>query len=132
MKVVHVSGKRKTAIARATVQKGSGRVRVNSLSLDVYEPSVAQLLIQEPLLLAGDTAKKFDIDVVVQGGGWRAQADAVRLAVAKGLVAASSSKKLRATFLEYDRNLLVSDARRKEACKPNTSKARAKRQKSYR
>ena len=60
------------------------------------------------------------------------QIEAARLALAKALVEFSSSKKLEEAFLEYDRHLLVADVRRKEACKPGDSKARAKRQTSYR
>jgi len=132
MKTAHVSGKRKRAVARGTVREGKGVVRVNSLMLDVYQPAVAQMMIQEPLVIAGDAAKKVDIDIVVRGGGWHSQAEAARLVVAKGLVEYSGSKTLKKTFLEYDRHLLVSDIRRAEMSKPNDSKPRAKRQKSYR
>jgi len=132
MKVTHVSGKRKRAIARASLTKGKGIVRINSLSLEAYSTDLARLMIQEPLLLAGDYAKKYDINITVRGGGWHSQAEAIRLVIAKGLVESTSSKKLRQTYLDYDRHLLVSDVRRTEPCKPNTSKARAKRQKSYR
>ena len=89
--------------------------------------------IQEPLILAGDDiVKKVNIDVNVNGGGWLGQCEASRLAIAKGLVQFTGSKKLEKTFLDYDRNLLVADVRFKEPYKPNDSKARAKRQKSYR
>ena len=131
-KVSHVSGKRKRAIARATVSKGKGVVRINSLALDAYGSAVARLMIQEPLLLAGDKAKDLDIAITVQGGGWHSQADAIRLVVAKGIVEFTGSKALKKTFLEYDRHLLVADTRRAEPSKPNDSKPRAKRQKSYR
>ena len=132
MKSVHVSGKRKRAIARATVRDGKGIVRVNAHLLDLYTPMLARSLVEEPLVLAEDLAKKVNIDIVVAGGGWHSQADAARLVVAKGLVAYSGSKALRQKFLEYDRHLLVSDVRRTEPSKPNDSKPRAARQKSYR
>jgi len=131
-KTVHVSGKRKTAIARATVKPGKGVVRINSHLLDVMEPRSKKLRIKEPLILAGELSEKVDINVNVIGGGSQSQAEAARLAIAKGLVAFSNSKALKRTFLEYDRQLLVADVRRKEPCKPNISKARKKRQKSYR
>ena len=73
---------------------------------------------------------EIDIDIQVNGGGANGQADAIRLAIARALV--EHDKKLKKTFDDYDRLLLVADVRRKEACKPNDSKARAKRQKSYR
>jgi small subunit ribosomal protein S9 len=132
MKVAHVSGKRKRAVARATLKEGKGIIRINSLRLDAYGPQIARLMVKEPLLIAGDVANKVDINIKVFGGGWHAQADAARLVVAKGLVEFTGSKDLKKKFLEYDRHLLVQDSRRKEPCKPNDSKARAKRQKSYR
>ncbi len=130
-KVVHVSGSRKQARARATLKDGGkGMVRVNGQLLDFYSNSVARMRISEPLVLAGDIAKKIDVSVTVSGGGWSAQADAIRLAVAKSL--AEYDKTLKKTFLDYDRLLLVADVRRNETSKPNDSKPRAKRQKSYR
>lgn len=132
MKSAHVSGKRKRAIARATVRDGTGVVRVNLLLLDAYMPVLARSLVEEPLMIGSDVAKNVDIDVRVSGGGWHSQAEAARLVVAKGLVAYSGSKVLRQKFLEYDRHLLVQDKRRTEPSKPNDSKPRAARQKSYR
>lgn len=129
-KAINTSGRRKRAVARATLQPGKGKVRVNSLNLEVYEPEIYRMRIKEPLILAEDVAKKVDIDVTVEGGGVAAQANATRLAIARALT--EHKKELKQTFLDYDRNLLVADVRFKEPCKPNISKARAKRQKSYR
>ena len=131
-KITHTSGKRKRAIARATVAEGKGIVRINHQLLETYEPRLARMRISEPLLLGAEVAKKVDIDVDVIGGGWQGQAEAARLAIAKGLVQFSRSKQLKQEFLEYDRNLLVADVRRNEPHKPNDSKPRAARQKSYR
>jgi small subunit ribosomal protein S9 len=131
-KVVHVSGKRKMAVARATVKEGKGVTRINGRLLENYTPKVAMLKIMEPLMLAGDVAKKVDIKINVTGGGWASQTDACRLALARGLVEFTGSKTLKRTFLDYDRHLLVADVRRNEPHKPNDSKPRAKRQKSYR
>lgn len=129
MKAIHKSGKRKSAIAKATLRAGKGIVKINGVLLEKYSNEVARMKIQEPLLLAGDISK-FNIDVNVRGGGWMGQADASRLAIARCLVEANKS--LKKTFLEYDRNLLVADTRHTETSKPNDSKPRAKRQKSYR
>jgi len=130
MKVIHCSGKRKRAIARATMKPGKGVVRINSNLLENYEPESAKLKIMEPIILAGDLTKKFDISIKVMGGGWSSQTEAIRLAIGRCLVEANKS--LKEVFLKYDRNLIIADIRRKEVCKPNDSKARAKRQKSYR
>ena len=86
----------------------------------------------EPLLLAEDVATKVDIDVHLNGGGVNSGAEAVRLAIARALVAYSGKEALKQRFRDYDRNMLVADVRFKEPCKPNDSKARKKRQKSYR
>ncbi|MFH0868112.1 MAG: 30S ribosomal protein S9 [Candidatus Woesearchaeota archaeon] len=133
MKSVMESGKRKRAIARATIKPGNGIIKINNQLLDCYEPRLSRLKLREPLIIAGDFAKKVDINVNVFGGGIASQADASRLAIAKGLVKFSKNEKLREQFLDYDRNLLVADVRRKEPAKPNRhGQARAKRQKSYR
>ena len=129
-KVVHVSGKRKRAVARVTLKAGKGIVRINRLLLDHYQPEITRMRIQEPLFLAGDIAKKIDINIKVNGGGFNAQADACRTGIGKALVQFTPA--LKQTLLEYDRELLVSNVRRAEASKPNDSKPRKARQKSYR
>ena len=133
MKIIHASGKRKSAIARATLRQGNGLVRVNSIPLDFVHPKMSRLKLREPLILAGDAAGKVDIDFDVSGGGVTSQAEASRLAIAKALLNFSKSDKLKEVFLNYDRNLLVADVRFKEIAKPNRhGQARAKVQKSYR
>jgi small subunit ribosomal protein S9 len=130
MKVIHTKGKRKQATARATLKKGTGKVRFNGQLLDSNMNEMIKLRISEPLVLADKVVSKLDFDVQVSGGGVNGQADAARLAIARALVLHDSE--LKKVFDEYDRLLLVADVRRKETCKPNDSKARAKRQKSYR
>ncbi len=132
-KTTVASGKRKMAIARATVRKGRGDVRVNGKPLDIVEPMVVREKIREAVALAGDAAKNLDINVTVRGGGMMGQAESARLAVARGILDATKDKKLEKTFIEYDRHLLVADVRRREVRKPNTAgNARGKVQKSYR
>ena len=131
-KVVNTSGKRKTAVARATVQKGSGLVRINSKPVELYEPEIARWKILEPINIASDHVSKVNIDVSVQGGGFMSQANAARTAIAKGLVEFTGDPSLKIAFLDHDRSLLVSDSRRKEPKKPLGRGARKKRQKSYR
>ncbi len=131
-KPVQTYGKRKTAIARATIVEGNGRVRINKRPLEVVEPEMARMKMMEPLALAGDLAKKIDIEVNVGGGGVMGQAEAVRTAIGRGLVEFSRDLKLRDLFSEYDRTIVKGDARRKETKKYGGHGARAKRQKSYR
>ncbi len=131
-KVINTSGKRKTAVARATVQKGSGLVRINSKPVELYEPEIARWKIYEPINIARDHVSKVNIDVSIQGGGFMSQANAARTAIAKGLVEFTGDPSLKIAFLDHDRSLLVSDSRRKESKKPLGRGARKKRQKSYR
>jgi len=130
MKAINTSGKRKSATAKAVLREGKGIIRINSGLLGNYQPVLGRERINEPLILAGDAAKKVDIDVSVSGGGWQGQNEASRLAIARALV--KYDKKLKEKFIKYDRHLLIADIRVKEAYKPNDSKARAKRMKSYR
>lgn len=129
-KTIQSIGKRKRSIARATLYPGKGVVRINSKYLEFYSPEISKQRIMEPLLLSEDTASQVNINVKVSGGGFQGQTDAVRTSIARALVI--FNKKLKKTFLDYDRYLIVNDTRIKEQRKPNDSKARAARQKSYR
>lgn len=128
-----ISGKRKTAIAKATITYGDGIVLINKIpkeNLDFFK----KLMIEEPIEIFkknnGDF--KFDISVNVKGGGSESQIEASRLAIARALIEFTKDKKLKKYLIDYDKNLLVADIRRKEAYKPGDSKARRKRQKSFR
>jgi small subunit ribosomal protein S9 len=129
------TGKRKRALAKAIIQEGKGKVLVNSKAIDAF-PLFQRLALQEPIRLSqeiiGDKIKQYDIFVTVKGGGSEGQIDAARLAIARAIIAETKSAELKKEFLRYDRMLLIADTRRKEQRKPNDSKARAKRQKSYR
>jgi small subunit ribosomal protein S9 len=131
-KVVNSSGKRKTAVARASVQKGTGLVRINKKPVELYQPEIARWKIMEPINLADKHIDKINIDIDVKGGGFMSQASAVRTAIARGLLEYTGDPSLKLAFLDYDRSLLVSDSRRKEPKKPLGRGARKKRQKSYR
>ncbi len=125
-------GKRKTAVARAKVVSGKGKITVNNQDIETYIPNeTMRLKATEPLLLT-ENENKFDVAISVYGGGSSSQIDAIRQAIARALIEIKGSEDMRKKFLEYDRSLLVSDTRFKETKKPNNSHARAKRQKSYR
>jgi len=132
-KVLVLSGKRKTAIARASVRAGKGRIRVNNIPVEIFEPKLARDKIMEPLLLSGEELwKQLDINVKVSGGGFMGQAEATRMAIAKGLLNWTKSARLRTTFHDYDRTMIAGDPRRKEPKKFGGPSARARDQKSYR
>lgn len=131
-KIVNTSGKRKTAVARASVKGGKGRVRINNRPVEIHTPKLARQKIMEPLMLAGDRVNKVDINVKVNGGGIMGQAEAIRTAIARGLVEFFDDDELEELYKRYDRSLLVNDPRRKETKHPLGRGARKKRQKSYR
>ncbi|MBI2003985.1 30S ribosomal protein S9 [Candidatus Pacearchaeota archaeon] len=141
------SGKRKTAVARAILTDGSGKVSLNNKnyeSLQLFD----KLKIEEPIRIAeellGKDNMKFDVAIKIKSGGEKSQVEAARLALARAIIQFTKSKaetkhfskekpkELKEAYLKYDRNLLVADVRQKEAYKPGDSKARSKRQTSYR
>lgn len=126
-KIIFTTGKRKRAVARASIVTGTGKILINSVPLDLWGNEPLRLWIKEPLFLAEDLIKNVNIRVNVRGGGISGQAEAVRQAIAKGLVEFFKSKDLRRKYLEYDRGLLVYDFRRTEPHKPGASKRGARR-----
>jgi small subunit ribosomal protein S9 len=126
------TGKRKTAKARVAVTDGKGRIRINNVPIHLYQPKEAREKIMEPIMLSGEYADKVDVSIRVVGGGALSQAEAARMGLAQGLVKHTKSKRLRSTFIEYDRNMLSGDDRRKEPKKFGGPSARTRKQKSYR
>lgn len=131
-RILLTSGKRKTAIARATVKPGRGRIKINKIPIDAYSPEIARQKIMEPLLLAGDSWKKLDIAVDVRGGGFMAQAEAARMSIARAIVELLKSSEIEGVYKKFDRTMLSGDPRRKEPKKFGGPGARRKKQKSYR
>ena len=119
-KQIFALGKRKKSVARAILRPGSGVVKVNSKPVEIIEPEMIRLRVQEPLIIAGNAHKAFDISVVVSGGGTLGQAEAARQSIARVLVEAVG-KDLKEKYDNYDRNLLVYDPRRTEPHKPPRS-----------
>lgn len=136
-RVVLTSGKKKTAIARASVQAGTGIVKINDNALANFQPEAARLLIQEPISLAEEVLGKdfwqgLEIRITTRGGGVMGQAFASRTALGKALVEYAKSENLKKLFTDYDRTLVVDDVRIKEPKKYLRKGARAKPIKSYR
>lgn len=128
------AGKRKTAIAKLKLKSGTGKVLFNYLpheELGLFH----KLALSEPVRIyqqeLGEDLK-YDFFIKTKGGGKEAQIQAARLAIARALLGITGSDVLKKAYIRYDRNMIVQDARRKEPCKPGDSKARAKRQKSFR
>lgn len=131
-KTINTSGKRKTAIARATIRPGKGVVRVNSVPLEIYPNEMARMKISEPILLYPKAVEGLDVAIDVHGGGIMGQAEAVRTALARGIIRWHNDPQIKDLYLSYDRTLLVNDSRQKESKKPHGRGARKKFQKSYR
>ncbi len=132
-KVLLTSGKRKTAIARATARDGQGIIRINKVPLEIYEPEIARKKIMEPLLQLDEKIwKQLDIDIKVSGGGFMGQAEAARTSIARALIKWTKSRHVKTVLTEYDRTMIAGDSRRKEPKKFGGPSARARDQKSYR
>jgi len=132
-KIIMVSGKKKSSVAKVRIEEGTGNVTYNQLpygELGTFQ----KLALEEPIAIYKESLGdfKFNIKIKTVGGGKEAQIQAARLGIAKALVKFTNNLDLKKAFLKYDRNMLVADVRKKEACKPGDSKARAKRQTSYR
>ena len=85
MEVINALGRRKSAIARIYVNTGKGAIVINNRPLEAYFPmDIMQYIVKQPLELTGTTAN-FDINVNLDGGGAKGQAEALRLAIARAL-----------------------------------------------
>ena len=114
------TGKRRKAVARASVRPGKGVFTFNSEPVEAIGNETVRLLLKEPLIIAGAACGGLNISVKASGGGIVGQAQAARQAVARGL-AEALGKEAKAAFMEYDRNMLVYDPRRTEPHKPPRS-----------
>ena len=131
--VILARGKRKESIARASVKKGKGIIRINHRTLESYcNNKFVRAIVVEPLRILGDKSIELNVDVLVTGGGTMGQAQASRTAIANALVDYFEDDTLRQKFLSIDRSLLIEDVRRVESKKYKGPKARARYQKSYR
>jgi small subunit ribosomal protein S9 len=120
MEKVNAVGRRKAAIARVIVGEGSGVITINKRPLEVYFPSsILQYIVKQPLATL-DAAGKYDIKVNLDGGGYKGQAEALRLAIARALVKINPEDKaaLRAE------GFMTRDPRSVERKKPGQPKAR--------
>lgn len=116
------TGRRKTSVARVRLLPGTGAITVNRRPLDDYFPNnVLKMIIKQPLLTT-ETAEKFDIYVLVDGGGPSGQAGAIRHGIARALTEYNGElrKKLK------KEGFLTRDPRMKERKKYGQRGARAR------
>ena len=121
-------GRRKTAIARATVKAGSGQILINGKDYKEYLPNVYLQHKVEAPLKAAEVEGRFDISINVYGGGIKGQAEAVSLAIARNIINTDPEKR---PALKKEK-LLRRDARVVERKKTGWRKARKKEQYSKR
>ena len=131
-KIMIISGKRKTAVAKAVLRSGAGKITFNNYPLNLVNPETARMKLMEPLIVAGEKAKNIDIKIKAQGGGVISQAEAARVAIARGLIKWTKSAQLKRALKNQDRAMLAGDPRRAESKKFGGPSARARKQKSYR
>ncbi len=122
MEIIHKIGRRKTAVARIYLSKGKGNITVNKKDYKEYfRTDILQYKILQPLKLT-DNVESFDISAKVFGGGVTGQAEAIRLAISRALVAIDEDNK---SLLKPD-GLLTRDPRMVERKKLGQKKARKK------
>ena len=145
-KTVIYFASRKTSKAHVHITKGNGKVRINNVPVEIFEPEVARETILAPLEIANEVRDKLDISVRVKGGGFMGQAYAASIAISRALIGWTKSKKepkdhplnkstrqdLRKRIGDFDKYLISGDSRRKEPKKFGGPSARRRKQKSYR
>ena len=132
-KVIVSSGKRKTAIARATIKEGKGRIRINGVPLEVLPNELSRIKIGEIFIIAGEEVREsIDIKVNVRGGGFMGQAEAIRTAIARGLIEYYEDLAMKEKFTVYDKTIVSGDPRRTEPKHFGGRSSRSRFQKSYR
>lgn len=120
METVNAVGRRKAAIARVILSEGNGAITINKRPLEVYFPSsILQYIVRQPLSLL-DVAEKYDVRVNLDGGGYKGQAEALRLAIARALVKINPEDK---SALRKE-GFMTRDPRSVERKKPGQPKAR--------
>ncbi len=120
METVNAVGRRKAAIARVIVKEGNGEIIINKRPLEVYFPSsILQFIVKQPLATL-ECGEKYNIHVNLCGGGYKGQAEALRLAIARALVKINPEDK-HALRVE---GFMTRDPRSVERKKPGRPKAR--------
>ncbi len=120
METVNAVGRRKAAVARVIVKEGSGNITINKRALEKYFPSsILQYIVKQPLSVL-EVAEKYDIFVNLDGGGYKGQAEALRLGIARALVKINPEDK----SILRKHGFMTRDPRSVERKKPGQPKAR--------
>lgn len=120
METVNAVGRRKAAVARVIIKEGNGTITINKRPIEVYFPSsILQYIVKQPLATL-DVEGKYDIQANLDGGGYKGQAEALRLGIARALVAINPDDK--AVLRKH--GFMTRDPRAVERKKPGRPKAR--------
>ena len=120
MEITNAIGRRKAAVARVFVREGKGNIVINKRGIDSYFPSgILQYIVKQPLAKL-DVVEKYDVQVNLNGGGFKGQAEALRLAIARALVKINPEDK---PALKSE-GFMTRDPREVERKKPGRPKAR--------
>ena len=120
MEQINAVGRRKAAIARVYFSEGNGEITINKRTLEEYFPSpILQFIVKQPLNSL-EAAEKYNIKVNLVGGGYKGQAEALRLAIARALVKINPEDK---SALRKE-GFMTRDPRAVERKKPGQPKAR--------
>ncbi len=122
MEVVNTVGRRKAAVARVYVKPGNGQITINHKELEVYFPlNILQYEVKQPLMVT-DTLGSYDVEINLDGGGIKGQAEAARMGIARALCQIDSE--LRSVLKKN--GFLTRDSREVERKKPGQPGARRK------
>ena len=127
-----IPASRKTAKATAVIGRGTGKVFINKIPVEIVTPLMARERMLTPLELIGDDRDKVDISIRVSGGGYMGQAEACAIAISRALISHLKTKDIKTRISEFDKHLLSGDSRRSESKKFGGPGARRRKQKSYR
>ena len=120
MEKINAIGRRKAAVARVYLTEGTGKIIIDKRPLDVYFPSsILQYIVKQPLLTL-EAADKYDVYAHLDGGGYKGQSEALRLAIARALVKVNPEDK---AALRKE-GFMTRDSREVERKKPGRPKAR--------
>jgi small subunit ribosomal protein S9 len=118
--LTQTTGRRKRAVARASLRPGTGQFTINGKTLDAYFPTDAsQMVVAEPMNVT-ETREAYDVSATIHGGGASGQAGALRMAIARSLVELDPESR----HILKTSGLLTRDPRKKESKKYGLKKAR--------
>jgi len=120
MEVVNTLGRRKSAVARIYISEGKGNITINKKELkDYFTTGILQYIATQPLALL-EVTDKYDIKANIHGGGYKGQAEALRLAIARALSGIDPESRPQLKKAGF----LTRDPRQVERKKPGQPKAR--------